>query len=100
MTLTVTLTRMLLIATGPYVSLFGSAAGSALIAQRLGIVALPVELPTHPWPAVIVTLKNRTQSPVVERTSSKCSRRCEDLLGLGGHNGLDFYIPNCALLCH
>jgi hypothetical protein len=28
---------------------------------------LPVDLPTRPWPVNIVTLKNRTLSPVVER---------------------------------
>jgi DNA-binding transcriptional LysR family regulator len=33
---------------------------------RFALKALPVELPDRPWPAVIVTLKNRTLSPVVE----------------------------------
>jgi hypothetical protein len=28
---------------------------------------LPVGLPTRPWPVVILTLKNRMLSPVVER---------------------------------
>jgi DNA-binding transcriptional LysR family regulator len=28
---------------------------------------LPVDLPTRPWPVVILTLKNRMLSPVVER---------------------------------
>jgi hypothetical protein len=28
---------------------------------------LPVDLPTQPWPVAILTLKNRTLSPVVER---------------------------------
>jgi hypothetical protein len=28
---------------------------------------LPVDLPARPWPVAIVTLKNRTLSPVVER---------------------------------
>jgi DNA-binding transcriptional LysR family regulator len=64
-TVTVTL-RMLLIAAGPYISLFGSSVVRQY-ARRFGITALPVEMPTHPWPAVIVTLKNRTQSPVVQR---------------------------------
>jgi hypothetical protein len=28
---------------------------------------LPVDLPVRPWPVVMVTLKNRTLSPIVER---------------------------------
>jgi DNA-binding transcriptional LysR family regulator len=35
--------------------------------DRFGLKALPVDLPARSWPAVIVTLKNRTVSPVVER---------------------------------
>jgi DNA-binding transcriptional LysR family regulator len=34
---------------------------------RFALKALPVAFPGRPWPAVIVTLKNRTLSPVVER---------------------------------
>ena len=35
--------------------------------ERFGLKALPIDLPALSWPAVIVTLKNRTLSPVVER---------------------------------
>src|ERR1700733_8604488 len=35
--------------------------------DRFGLKALPVHLPARSWPAVIVTLKSRTVSPVVER---------------------------------
>jgi DNA-binding transcriptional LysR family regulator len=35
--------------------------------DRFAVKALPVDFPAQPWPAVIVTLKNRTLSPVVER---------------------------------
>jgi hypothetical protein len=28
---------------------------------------LPVDIPVRPWPVTIVTLKNRTLTPVVER---------------------------------
>jgi DNA-binding transcriptional LysR family regulator len=34
--------------------------------ERFALKALPVDIPARPWPAVIVTLKNRTLSPVVE----------------------------------
>jgi DNA-binding transcriptional LysR family regulator len=63
--LTVTL-RMRLLADGPYITAFGSSV-MRHNAQRFGIAALPVTLPSPAWPAVFVTLKNRTQSPVVER---------------------------------
>jgi DNA-binding transcriptional LysR family regulator len=32
-----------------------------------GLKLLPVDLPDRPWSAIVVTLKNRTLSPVVER---------------------------------
>lgn len=35
--------------------------------DRFTLKALPIDLPTQSWPAVIVTLRNRTLSPVVER---------------------------------
>jgi DNA-binding transcriptional LysR family regulator len=36
-------------------------------AERFALKALPIELPDRPWPLAVVTLKNRTLSPVVER---------------------------------
>jgi DNA-binding transcriptional LysR family regulator len=36
-------------------------------AHRLPLKALPIALPARPWPLVMVTLKGRTVSPVVER---------------------------------
>lgn len=38
-----------------------------LQAERYSLKALPVELPTPRWPIAVMTLKNRTLSPVVER---------------------------------
>jgi len=35
-------------------------------ADRFSLKVLPVDLPLRPWPLAIVTLKNRTLSPVVE----------------------------------
>src|SRR5262249_9700025 len=59
--------RMHLMALGPYISVF-----SSLVMQHVGhrfdIVALPVPLPAlRLFPVVVVTLKNRTLRPVVER---------------------------------
>jgi DNA-binding transcriptional LysR family regulator len=42
-------------------------------ARWLPLKALPVALPTRPWPLLLVTLKNRTVSPVVQRFI-KCAR--------------------------
>jgi DNA-binding transcriptional LysR family regulator len=35
--------------------------------QRFALKQLPIKLPAPPWPVAIVTLKNRTLSPVAER---------------------------------
>lgn len=40
---------------------------SRLWARLAGMKVLPVDLPVRPWPVSIVTLKNRTLSPAVER---------------------------------
>jgi DNA-binding transcriptional LysR family regulator len=37
------------------------------VADWCGLKVLPVDLPVRPWPVVMVTLKNRTLSPIVER---------------------------------
>ena len=58
--------RMQLLAAGPYISVFASSV-MRLNAHRYGITVLPIDLAVQPWPVVIVTLKNRTLSPVVER---------------------------------
>jgi DNA-binding transcriptional LysR family regulator len=38
-----------------------------LHAKRFSLKALPIDMPGRPWPVAVVTLKNRTLSPVVER---------------------------------
>jgi DNA-binding transcriptional LysR family regulator len=38
----------------------------AFYAERFALKALPVALPSRPWPVVVLTLKNRTSSPVVQ----------------------------------
>ena len=45
-----------------------SLAGSVLRfnAPRFGLKVLPINLPAQPWPVAMVTLKNRTLTPVVE----------------------------------
>jgi len=46
---------------------------SRLWAQLNGLKALPVDVPLHPWPISIVTLKHRTLSPAVE-SFIECAR--------------------------
>jgi DNA-binding transcriptional LysR family regulator len=59
--------RAFLIADGPYIAPFAEAALPLLNAENRSIKALPVDLPDRPWPVLVVTLKNRTQIPTVER---------------------------------
>jgi DNA-binding transcriptional LysR family regulator len=52
------------------------------IAQFCGLKELPVKLPARPWPLAIVTLKNRTISPVVARFI-ECAREVSRTLRKG-----------------
>ena len=36
-------------------------------AARSAVKVLPIDLPARPWPVGVVTLRNRTLNPVVER---------------------------------
>jgi DNA-binding transcriptional LysR family regulator len=58
--------RTHLLADGPFVTAFP---GSVLRfnAERFSLKVLSLNLPVQPWPVAIVTLKNRTLSPIVER---------------------------------
>jgi DNA-binding transcriptional LysR family regulator len=51
-----------LLVTGEFVT-----ATSELAAKTLGLHVLPIDLHLGSWPAVIITLRNRTLSPVAER---------------------------------
>jgi DNA-binding transcriptional LysR family regulator len=52
------------------------------VAYFKSLKVLPVDLPVRPWPVNIVTLKNRTLSPVVERFI-ECSREVMRQMGGG-----------------
>jgi DNA-binding transcriptional LysR family regulator len=58
--------RTKLLATGPFISAFPKSF-MALSADCLALKALPVDLPPRPWPIAVVTLKNRTLTPVAQR---------------------------------
>jgi DNA-binding transcriptional LysR family regulator len=55
-----------LLATGPFITAFPSSV-LQLNANRFSLKVLPVDLPVKPWPVAIVTLKNRTLTPVAQR---------------------------------
>jgi DNA-binding transcriptional LysR family regulator len=58
--------RTRLLTDGSYITAFASSV-VRLNAHRYALTILPVDFPTQPLPAGILTLKNRTLSPVVER---------------------------------
>jgi len=55
-----------LLADSNYISAFASSV-LQLNAARYDLKPLPVKLPHRPWPAVVVTPRNRTLNPLVER---------------------------------
>lgn len=57
--------RTNLLASGLFITVFPHSV-LRLYGARFSLKALPVRLPIRPWPVSIVTLKNRTLSPVVE----------------------------------
>lgn len=59
--------RARLLAAGPYLSMFLGTVVQRMMADHYAVRALPVDLPASSFAARIVTLKNRTLSPVVER---------------------------------
>ena len=66
--------RINLVADGPFITAL-PASVLKLYGERLSLKALPVDLPVRPWSVAIVTLKNRTLSPVVERfIDTACNR--------------------------
>jgi DNA-binding transcriptional LysR family regulator len=58
--------RAQLLANGPFITTFPRSVFRSN-AEHFLLKLLPVDLPTRPWPVAVVTLKNRTLSPVVER---------------------------------
>jgi DNA-binding transcriptional LysR family regulator len=57
--------RTHLVATGEFIAVVPKSV-LRLNAERFFLKALPVKLPIRPWPVAIVTLKNRTLSPIVQ----------------------------------
>ena len=66
------------LANGPTISIFPYSV-MRLHAARGSLKILPVDLPVRPWPVAILTLKDRTLSPVAERFI-ECARDAVKLL--------------------
>jgi DNA-binding transcriptional LysR family regulator len=68
------------LANGPFITVFPNSV-MHLHAARHSLKALRVDVDFPPWPVAIVTLKNRTLSPVVERFI-ECARELPGLMGM------------------
>jgi DNA-binding transcriptional LysR family regulator len=56
--------RTNLLSGGHFITAFPNSVAD-FYARRFGLKVLPVDLPAHPWPVVVLTVKHRTLSPVV-----------------------------------
>jgi DNA-binding transcriptional LysR family regulator len=54
-----------MVASGHFIATFPNSV-ARFYAERFSLKVLPVDLPVRPWPVAILTLKNRTLSPVVQ----------------------------------
>jgi DNA-binding transcriptional LysR family regulator len=72
--------RANLVTTGDFITVLPKSVMD-LYGRRFALKALPLDLPPRPWPVALVTLRNRTLSPLVERFIA-CAR--EDAKRLGG----------------
>ena len=57
--------RTNMVASGHFIATFPKSV-ARFYADRFSLKVLPVDLPVRPWPVVILTLKNRTLSPIVK----------------------------------
>jgi DNA-binding transcriptional LysR family regulator len=57
--------RTNLVASGNFIATFPKSVAH-FYADRFSLKVLPIDLPVRPWPVAILTLKNRTLSPVVQ----------------------------------
>ena len=58
--------RTNLIATGDFIATLPRSV-LRLYAERFSLKALPIDFPARPWPVSVITLKNRSLSPIAQR---------------------------------
>ena len=73
-----------LLATGRYIAPLPRSIFE-LYAKQFPLKILSVDLPIRPWPVALVTLKNRTLSPVVERFIEFTRSTLKSIVKEGGH---------------
>lgn len=73
--------RTHLLSNGPFITAFPSSVLRSH-AEHFPLKPLSVDLPKRPWPVALVTLRNRTLSPVVERFI-ECAREVAKSFGEG-----------------
>jgi DNA-binding transcriptional LysR family regulator len=59
--------RAHLVANGPFITVYTKMGVRLMLRYGLKLKELPIDLPNEPWPIMVLTLKNRTSSPLVER---------------------------------
>jgi len=89
------LLRTHLLTTGEFVTVFPKSV-LRIYGNRLGLKILPIELPKRPWPVILVTLKNRTLSPVVERFVECAREVAKTIAGSSGRNATHRRKPGVA----
>jgi DNA-binding transcriptional LysR family regulator len=75
--------RTRLLSAGPYLTILADSVMRRFTAEHSALTVLPVDLKAPSWSAGIVTLKNRTLSPVVERFIA-CTREIAKSFGSRG----------------
>ena len=86
--------RTNLLARGDFITAFPRSV-LHLYADRFALKILPVGLPIRPWPVALLTLKNRTLTPVVERFIACTREVAESFIGAspigrqGSHPSVD-----------
>jgi DNA-binding transcriptional LysR family regulator len=77
--------RAHLVADGPFITVYTRMVIRLMRRYGLKLKGLPVDLPTEPWPIMVLTLKSRTLSPLAERFID-CAREAARLItdGSGG----------------
>ena len=66
------------------------------LARRFTLKVLPVDLPDRAWPVVIITLKNRTLSPVVELFIERARHFTRSVCGAANSEAIDEYEPSLS----
>jgi DNA-binding transcriptional LysR family regulator len=85
-----------LLANGPYIVPFQNSSLQLIDADRYAITILPVDLPDRQAPIALITLKNRTLTPVVERFIEYVREVAKSIAGRPGDRTAHRRNPNVS----